>query len=67
MTPTADWLRATSRDAHLMTALAVYQMWKNRQNNAPVRVVVLDGNDPYITIADEDDGPRVVVTGPSQG
>ena len=67
VTPTADWLRATSRDAHLMTALAAYQMWKNRQNNAPVRVVVLDGNDPYITIADEDDGPRVVVAGPSQG
>lgn len=67
VTPADDWLRATSRDAHLMTALAVYQMWKNHQNNAPVRVVLLDGRDSYITIADENGGPRVTVAGPSQG
>ena len=51
-----DWLRATSRDAQLMTALAVYQMWKNHQNNQPVRVTLADGDQPYITIAD---GPVV--------
>jgi SH3-like domain-containing protein len=67
VTPNDDWLRATSRDAHLMTALAAYQMWKNHQNNAPVRVVLLDGREPYITIADEGDGPRVTVAGPQQG
>ena len=50
-----------------MIALAVYQMWKNHQNNAPVRVVLLDGREPYITIADEGDGPRVTVAGPQQG
>jgi uncharacterized protein YgiM (DUF1202 family) len=56
-----DWLRATSRDAQLMTALAVYQMWKNHQNNQPVRVVLMDGDQPYITIADEAGGPRLTV------
>ena len=62
------WLRATSRDAHLMTALAVYQMWKNHQNNAPVRVVLLDGERPYVTIADEANGPRLTVAkGESRG
>ena len=57
-----DWLRATSRDAQLMTALAVYQMWKNHQNNQPVRVTLADGDQPYITIADEAGGPRLTVT-----
>lgn len=67
VTPTGEWLRATSRDAHVMTALAVYQMWKNHQNNAPVRVVLLDGDEPYVTIADEDGVPRVAVAAPSRG
>lgn len=67
VTPTGEWLRATSRDAHLMTALAVYQMWKNHQNNGPVRVVLLDGDEPYVTIADENGVPRVTVAGSSRG
>jgi len=57
-----DWLRATSRDGQLMTALAVYQIWKNHQNNQPVRVTLADGDQPYITIADEAGGPRLTVT-----
>ena len=61
-----DWLRATSRDAQLMTALAVYQMWKNHQNNQPVRVTLADGDQPYITIADEAGGPRLTVTDSGQ-
>ena len=61
-----DWLRATSRDAQLMTALAVYQMWKNHQNNQPVRVTLADGDQPYIAIADEAGGPRLTVTDAGQ-
>ena len=61
-----DWLRATSRDAQLMTALAVYQMWKNHQNNQPVRVTLMDGDQPYISIADEAGGPRLTVTDAGQ-
>jgi SH3-like domain-containing protein len=63
---TPDWLRATSRDAQLMTVLAIYQLWKNHQNNQPVQVTLLDGEKPYITIADEAGGPRLTVTDHSQ-
>lgn len=51
VTMTPEWLRAGSDREHVLTALAVYQMWKNHQNNAPVRVVMLtpDGR-PYVTI-----------------
>lgn len=62
-----DWLRATSRDAHLLAALAIYQMWKNHENNRPVRVVLLDGDDPYVTIGDETAGPRVIMGPTSDG
>jgi hypothetical protein len=62
-----DWLRATSRDAHLMAALAIYQMWKNHENNRPVRVVLLDGEVPYVTIADEPSGPRVTMGTATRG
>jgi hypothetical protein len=63
---TPDWLRVTSRDAQLMTVLAIYQLWKNHQNNQPVQVTLLDGEKPYITIADEAGGPRLTVTDHSQ-
>jgi uncharacterized protein YgiM (DUF1202 family) len=62
-----DWLRATSRDAHLMAALAIYQMWKNHENNRPVRVVLLDGEVPYVTIVDEPSGPRVTMGTATRG
>jgi uncharacterized protein YgiM (DUF1202 family) len=62
-----DWLRATSRDAHLMATLAIYQMWKNHENNRPVRVVLLDGEVPYVTIADEPSGPRVTIGTATRG
>jgi SH3-like domain-containing protein len=67
VTADRDWLRDTSRDAHLMAALAVYQMWKNHQNNGPVRVVLLDGERPYVTIADEAEGPRVALAAETDG
>jgi hypothetical protein len=49
-----------------MTVLAIYQLWKNHQNNQPVRVTLLDGEKPYITIADEAGGPQLTVTDHSQ-
>src|ERR687892_1145754 len=40
--PTPQWLLNGSREAHMMAAAAMYQMWKNHQNSAPVRVVMTD-------------------------
>jgi hypothetical protein len=50
---TPAWLRDGSRDEHVLTALTIYQMWKNHQNSAPVRLSLLtpDG-EPYIVIDD---------------
>jgi hypothetical protein len=56
------WLRAGSADEHLLAATAIYQMWKNHQNSAPVRVLVLEpGGEPYITI-DETQGADSLLT-----
>lgn len=63
VTPSARWLRAGSRDAHLMAATAIYEMWKNHQNSAPVTVELLDTDgEPYITIDDGDNGPALAIT-----
>lgn len=54
-----DWLRAGSQDEHLLAAAAIYQMWKNHQNSAPVRVVLLDPQGRrYVTI-DDTQGPAL--------
>lgn len=67
VTPTEEWLISGSRDAHLMTAAAIYEMWKNHQNSAPVRVVMTDAaGQPYVTVDDSAD-QLVTVAGPSQG
>jgi hypothetical protein len=59
---TAQWLRAGSADEHLLAATAIYQMWKNHQNSAPVRVLVLEpGGERYITI-DETQGAESLLT-----
>jgi uncharacterized protein YgiM (DUF1202 family) len=59
---TAQWLRAGSADEHLLAATAIYQMWKNHQNSAPVRVLVLEPDgDRYITI-DETQGADSLLT-----
>ena len=52
-TLTTQWLRAGSGDEHLLAAAAIYEMWKNHQNNGPVRVILLqpDGKQ-YIAIDD---------------
>lgn len=34
--PTAAWLRSGGRDAHLMGALAFYELWKSYQDGRPV-------------------------------
>jgi Bacterial SH3 domain len=63
--PTAAWLRSGGRDAHIMGALAFYELWKNYQNGRPVTLVMTDeqGRD-YIRIADSDLGPELATTAP---
>jgi hypothetical protein len=63
--PTPSWLRAGSRDSHLMAALAFYEMWKNHQNGRPVTMVMEDASGAdYIRIADGDQGPELAITAP---
>jgi hypothetical protein len=59
---TPEWLRDGSRDEHMLTALTIYQMWKNHQNSAPVRLALLspDG-EPYIVIDDTAAGPAITI------
>ena len=65
VTPTAAWLRAASRESHLMAALAFYQMWKNHQNGRPVTMVMPDDRgEDYIQIADGDRGPELAIAAP---
>jgi hypothetical protein len=56
--PSTNFLVNAGRDAHMALAMAVYQLWKNHQNQRPVRLdfVGLDGA-PYIAIEDIDSGP----------
>lgn len=55
-----SWLRAGSQDEHLLAAAAIYQMWKNHQNSAPVRVIMLDPDgERYVTI-DDREGPALL-------
>jgi hypothetical protein len=63
--PTPSWLRAGSRDSHVMAALAFYQMWKNHQNGRPVAMVMEDATGAdYIRIADGSQGPELAITAP---
>ena len=60
--PTQQWLLNGSREAHMMAAAAIYQMWKNHQNSAPVAVVMTDAaGEDYITIRDEASGPSLAI------
>ena len=62
VTPTPQWLINGSREAHMMAVAAIYQMWKNHQNMAPVSVSMLDGDgNDYIRIDDEASGPSMSV------
>jgi uncharacterized protein YgiM (DUF1202 family) len=63
--PTAAWLRSGGRDAHLMGAVAFYQLWKNYQNGRPVALVMTDEQGAeYIRIADGDLGPELAIAAP---
>jgi uncharacterized protein YgiM (DUF1202 family) len=63
--PTTAWLRSGGRDAHLMGALAFYELWKNHQNGRPVTLVMTDDREEeYIRIADGDLGPELTVAAP---
>jgi hypothetical protein len=60
--PTPQWLRDGSREGHMMAAAAIYQMWKNHQNSAPVAVVMADSTgEDYIAIRDEAAGPSLSI------
>ncbi|HVG81413.1 MAG TPA: SH3 domain-containing protein [Methylomirabilota bacterium] len=56
--PSNNFLINAGRDAHMALAMAVYQLWKNHQNQRPVRLdfAGLDGA-PYIAIEDLESGP----------
>lgn len=59
---TREWLLRAGDEAHLMTALAFYEMWRNHQDNRPVSLsLVTDRNENYLTIKDEEDGPVVTI------
>ncbi|WGF87788.1 SH3 domain-containing protein [Marinivivus vitaminiproducens] len=68
VTPSATWLRDGSRDAHVMGTAAMYQMWKNRQNGVPVRVILqgLSG-ETYVTVDDTGTAPLLRVAGIGSG
>ena len=57
--PTKSFLLNSGRDAHMALATAIYQLWKNHQNQRPVRLDFLgfDGA-PYIVLEDIASGPR---------
>ena len=69
LTPTESWLRASSEDAQLMAATAIYGMWKNYRNQAPVEVVLLDADgEPYVAIRDQGEaGPQLTVVDQASG
>ena len=69
LTPTESWLRASSQDAQLMAATAIYGMWKNHQNQSPVEVVLLDATgEEYVVIRDEGEaGPQLTVIDQASG
>lgn len=63
--PTAAWLRSGGRDAHVMGALAFYQLWKNYQDGRPVTLVMTDEQgQEYIRVADGDLGPELAIAAP---
>ncbi len=62
VTASEGWLRAGSRDEHLLAATAIYQMWKNHQDSRPVRVTVLDPQGARYIIIDETQRPERLLT-----
>jgi uncharacterized protein YraI len=59
VTPSQNFLLNAGRDAHMALAMAIYQLWKNHQNQRPVRLDFNGpGSGPYIAIEDLASGPR---------
>jgi hypothetical protein len=69
LTPTESWLRVSSQDAQLMAVTAIYGMWKNYQNQAPVEVVLLDASgEEYVVVRDlGESGPELTVIDQASG
>ena len=63
--PTEAWLRSGGREAHLLGALAFYELWKNHQNGRPVTLIMTDDRGKeYIFVVDRDTGPELTVVAP---
>jgi hypothetical protein len=56
VTPTAEWMLGTGRDAKLYAAAALYQMWRS-VSGRPGSVALMYGNAPFITVTDGSTGP----------
>lgn len=66
VTPSHDWLLRADADAHVMAALALYQVWKADQEGRPVTLVLVDGQgEAYVVIEDSDDGPQLTLRAPA--
>jgi uncharacterized protein YgiM (DUF1202 family) len=59
VTPTAEWLYNTGREAKIYAALAIYEMWKNYNNGRPVTVSLGDTDADAIVIGDATNGSRI--------
>ena len=65
VTPTREWLRYGDGQAHVLGALAMYEVWKSSQNQQPVTVLLLDEEGrEYVSIADGASGPALKVRSP---
>jgi hypothetical protein len=60
--PTREWLVYGGRQDHLLAVLAIYQMWKDNQNDQPVNVSLMDEKGgQYVTISDGSSGPSLTI------
>ena len=57
VTPTAEWMLGTGRDAKLYAATALYQMWKNFNGVRPGNVALMYGNTRFVTVNEGNAGP----------
>lgn len=67
VTPTAEWMLGTSRDAKLYAALALWQMWKGTSRDRPANVAIVLGGANYISINDSANGPVLGIEPPNVG
>jgi hypothetical protein len=65
VTPTAEWMLGTGRDAKLYAAAALYQMWRN-VTGRPGSVALMYGNAPFVTVNDGNAGPVMAYEVPAQ-